>query len=109
MSDERREREKGSVIIMGAEHVMCCVDGSDGQLHMAFPPKALLMLEAIVWAGAAGPVCQSVRDRERGRAAATCPPLRGDGKASGVCAAKVEYIFPRSVFVFLKRSNQWVK
>lgn len=65
---------------------------SDGQLHMAFPLKALLMLEAVVWAGAAGSVCQRIRDREGGReggrAAATCPPFSGDGKTSEECAAK---------------------
>lgn len=27
---------------------MCCEVGGDGQLHMAFPPKASLMLEAVV-------------------------------------------------------------
>lgn len=71
----------------GAECLICCVAGSDGQLHMAFPPKALLMLEAVVWAGAAGSVCQRVRGKggwEGGRAVATFP-LSGDGKASSMC------------------------
>lgn len=27
---------------------LCCRAGNDGQLHMAFSPKALLMLEAVV-------------------------------------------------------------
>ncbi len=85
MTEEREE----SVIITGVECVMCCVAGSDGQLHMAFPPKALLMLEAVVWAGAAGSVCQRVRGRE-GAEQLPPAPLRGDGKASEVCAAKRE-------------------
>lgn len=36
------------MIITGAECAMCGGAGSDGQLHMAFPPRALLMLEAVV-------------------------------------------------------------
>lgn len=69
---------------------MRCVAGSDGQLHMAFPPRALLMLEAVVWAGAAaGSVCHRVRGRE-GAEQLPPAPLRGDGEASEVCAAKME-------------------
>lgn len=66
--------------------MLCCVVGSDGQLHMAFPLGALLMLEAVVWA-AAGSVCYRVR----GRGAEQLPPapLREDGKASEVCAEKI--------------------
>lgn len=40
--------------------------GSDGHLHMAFSSRALLMLEAGVWAGAAGSVCQRIGDRQGG-------------------------------------------
>lgn len=48
------------------DHYCGYVAGSDGQLHMAFSPRALLMLEAIVgWSQRGG-----------GRAAATCPSLR---------------------------------
>lgn len=56
--------------------VLCCIAVSDEQPHMASPLRALLMLEAPVWAGAAaGSVCQRIRDRQGGgRAAATCPP-----------------------------------
>lgn len=60
------------MIITGAERVMCCVAGSDGQLHMAFPPKALLMLAAVVWAGAAG--------SGRGQSSCHLPPSQGMGK-----------------------------
>lgn len=82
------EREKESVIVTGAECLMCCVARSDQQLHMAFPPKALLMLEAVVWAGAAGSVCQRVRGRE-GAEQLPPAPLSGDGKASELYAAKM--------------------
>lgn len=69
--------------------MLCNVAGSNGQLHMAFPSKALLMLEAVVWAGAADSVCQIIRDRlGGGRAAATCPRSCGVGKASEVCTAE---------------------
>ena len=62
----------------GAECVMCCVVGSDGQLHMAFPLGALLMLEAVVWA-AAGSVCQRVRGRG-GQSSCHLPPSERMGK-----------------------------
>lgn len=92
---------------MGAECLICCVAGSDGQLHMAFALKALLMLEAAVWAGAAGSVCQRIRDRQGGgRAAATCPPFSGDGKASEECAAKNVTLFVSSSAVIFCLSDE---
>lgn len=83
------EREEESVIITGTECLILCVAGSDGQLHMDFPPRALLMLEAVVWAGAAGSVCQRVRGTE-GAEQLPPAPLSVDGKASEVCAAKMQ-------------------
>lgn len=61
-------------------YVLCSLEVM-GSSTWLFLPKALLMLEAVVWAGAAGSVCQRDRGKGRGvgegRAAATCPPRRG--------------------------------
>lgn len=83
------ERVKRSVIIAGTGCLLCCIAESAEQHHMALPPKACLMLESVVWAGAAGSVCQRVRGRE---GAEQLPPalLGGDGKALEVCAAEME-------------------
>lgn len=57
-----------------------CIALSDEQPHMVSPLRALLMLEAPVWVGAAaGSVCQRIRDRQGGEEGAEqlppAPPL----------------------------------
>ncbi|KAJ4920897.1 hypothetical protein JOQ06_014244, partial [Pogonophryne albipinna] len=74
---ERQAEERVSLLAFSKPPAQTRI-GSDGQLHMAFPLGALLMLEAVVWA-AAGSVCQRVRGRG-GQSSCHLPPSERMGK-----------------------------